>query len=188
MSGQSGDKIFNVLFLCTGNSARSIMAEAILAREGLGRFRAFSAGSRPSGEINPHVLKVLKKLNHPTDGLRSKSWDEFTGPDAPEMNFVFTVCDETAAMPNPQWPGHPLTAHWGVADPAACQGDEVQKALLVADVYRMLTNRIGIFVSLPFRSLDRLALKQRLSEIGRSELPPAVPAKLSAQAESTVQP
>jgi protein-tyrosine-phosphatase len=161
-----GDRIFNVLFLCTGNSARSVLAEAILSREGMGRFRAFSAGSHPRGEIDPVVLKLLKSTNYSTANLRSKSWDEFALPDAPTMDFVFTVCDDAAAEVCPVWPGQPMTAHWGLPDPAAFKGTDVEKAALVADVMRMLNPRIGIFVALPIRSLDRLALQKRLDAIG----------------------
>ena len=156
----------NVLFLCIANSARSIMAEAILSRSGAGRFRAFSAGSAPSGHVDPTVAQLLRKLNHPTDGLRSKSWGEFTDPAAPVMDFVFTVCDESFDKPCPVWSHNPLTAHWGVPDPAATHGSEAEKAAVVADVYRMLSNRIGIFVNLPMASLDRLSLERRLNAIG----------------------
>ncbi|MCS6854160.1 MAG: metalloregulator ArsR/SmtB family transcription factor [Elioraea sp.] len=158
---------FNVLFLCTGNSNRSIMAEAILNREGQGRFRAFSAGSHPKGEVDPQTLDLLKRLNYPIDGLRSKSWDEFARPDAPELDFVFTVCDDAAGETCPAWPGQPITAHWGVPDPAKFEGNAAQRGQFIADVYRMLFNRISIFVSLPMKSLDRLALQKRLDEIGR---------------------
>lgn len=160
------DKLFNVLFLCTGNSARSIMAEAVLNREGLGRFKAYSAGSRPRGEIDPAVLNLLKKLNYPTAELRSKSWDEFAAPDAPRMDFVFTVCDSARAEDCPTWPGQPMTAHWGLPDPAACTGGAVEKAALVADVMRMINNRISVFVALPIHSIDRLGLQKRLDDLG----------------------
>ena len=166
------DQIYNVLFLCTGNSARSILAEAILARAGQGRFRAFSAGSQPKGEVHPYALALLKSLNHDTAFARSKNWEEFAQPDAPVMDFVFTVCDNAANEACPVWPGQPMTAHWGVPDPAAAQGTEAEKRLAFADAYRMLNNRISIFVSLPLRSLDRLTLQGRLSEIGR-DLPKA---------------
>ncbi|HHZ07273.1 MAG TPA: arsenate reductase ArsC [Rhizobiales bacterium] len=162
------DKVFNVLFLCTGNSARSILAEAILNRVGAGRFRAYSAGSHPKGEVHPFALQLLKQLNHDTSFARSKSWDEFAAPGAPEMNFVFTVCDNAAAEACPVWPGQPMTAHWGVPDPAAVEGTDAEKHLAFADAYRMLNNRISIFVSLPISSLDRLALQKRLDEIGRN--------------------
>ncbi len=160
-------KLFNVLFLCTGNSARSVMGECILNRLGRGRFRAFSAGSHPRDEINPHTIETLKKLNYVTDGLRSKSWDEFAAPGAPELQFVFTVCDQAAQEACPLWPGQPMSAHWGIPDPAAAQGNEAEQRIAFADAYRMLYNRISIFASLPFASLDRLALQRRLDEIGR---------------------
>lgn len=162
------DHVFNVLFLCTGNSARSILAECILNREGKGRFRAFSAGSQPKGQVHPFAIELLKKLNHPTAGLRSKSWDEFAAPDAPQLDFVFTVCDNAANEVCPIWPGQPMTAHWGLPDPAAAEGTEAEKHFAFADAYRMLLNRIGIFTSLPMKSLDRLSLQKRLDEIGRS--------------------
>jgi arsenate reductase len=161
------EKIYNVLFLCTGNSARSIMAEAILNRESGGKFKAFSAGSQPKGYIDPTVLNLLKKLNFPTDSFRSKSWEEFARPDAPELDFVFTVCDNAAGEVCPVWPGQPMTAHWGVPDPVACDGTATEKAILAADVMRMLNNRISIFSALPIRSLDRLALQKHLDEIGK---------------------
>jgi protein-tyrosine-phosphatase len=165
----SDDKVMNVLFLCTGNSARSIIAEAIMNREGRGRFRGFSAGSQPKGEPNPFALSLLRKLNFDTSALRSKSWDEFAGPNAPEMNFVFTVCDSAAAEQCPYWPGQPMTAHWGVPDPAAVEGSDAEKAIAFADTYRMLNQRISIFVNLPMASLDRLALQRRLDEIGKTK-------------------
>jgi arsenate reductase len=167
MDQKPGDRTYNVLFLCSGNSARSIMAEAILSREGAGRFRAFSAGSHPKGAIDPLVMSLLKKLNHSTGGLRSKSWDEFTQADAPIMHFIFSVCDDLVAESCPTWPGAPMTAHWGVPDPAKAQGSDAEKALFTADVYRMLSNRISVFVNLPLRSLDLLTLQRRLSEIGQ---------------------
>lgn len=159
---------FNVLFLCTGNSARSILAEACLNREGRSRFTAYSAGSLPKGEVHPMAIDLLKRSNYDTSGLRSKSWGEFAVPGAPKMDFVFTVCDSAAAEACPVWPGQPMTAHWGVPDPAAAQGTETEKALAFADTYRMLSNRISIFVNLPISSLDRLALQKRVSEIGKS--------------------
>jgi arsenate reductase len=161
-------KIYNVLFLCTGNSARSIMAECIINREGAGRFRAFSAGSHPKGHIDPTVLSLLSKYNYPTEDLRSKSWDEFAAPGAPEMDFVFTVCDSAAGEVCPLWPGQPMTAHWGVPDPAGFEGSATEKAAFCADVMRMLNNRISIFLSLPIQSLDRLSLQKRLDDIGKS--------------------
>ena len=161
------DHVYNVLFLCTGNSARSILAECILNREGKGRFRAFSAGSHPKGQVHPFAIDLLKKLNHPTAGLRSKDWEEFAVPGAPAMDFVFTVCDNAANEVCPVWPGQPMTAHWGLPDPAAVEGTEAERHLAFADAYRMLLNRISILTNLPMRSLDRLALQKRLDEIGR---------------------
>jgi arsenate reductase (thioredoxin) len=161
------DHVYNVLFLCTGNSARSIIAECILNREGKGRFRAFSAGSHPKGQVHPFAIDLLKKLNHPTAGLRSKDWEEFAAPGAPVMDFVFTVCDNAANEVCPVWPGQPMTAHWGLPDPAAVEGTEAERHLAFADAYRMLLNRISVFTSLPMKSLDRLALQKRLDEIGR---------------------
>jgi arsenate reductase len=158
----------NVLFLCTGNSARSILAEAILNRVGQGRFKSFSAGSQPKGEVHPYAIDLLKSLNHGTSFARSKSWEEFAVPGAPEMNFVFTVCDNAANESCPIWPGQPMTAHWGVPDPVAAEGTEAEKRLAFADAYRMLNNRISIFTSLPMNMLDRLALQKRLDEIGRN--------------------
>jgi protein-tyrosine-phosphatase len=159
--------IFNVLFLCTGNSARSILAEAILAREGQGKFNAFSAGSQPKGHVHPFALDLLKTMKHPTGQLRSKSWDEFAVAGMPELDFVFTVCDNAASEVCPIWPGQPMTAHWGIPDPAAAEGTEVEQRLAFADAYRRMRNRISIFTSLPIQSLDRLSLQKRLSEIGR---------------------
>ena len=164
----SGDKAMNVLFLCTGNSARSIIAEAIMNREGHGRFRGFSAGSQPKGEPNPFAIALLKKLNFDTSHLRSKSWDEFAGPDAPKMDFVFTVCDSAAAEPCPYWPGQPMTAHWGLPDPASVEGSDAAKAIAFADAFRMLNQRISIFLNLPLASLDRMALQRRLDAIGKT--------------------
>lgn len=163
--------IYNVLFLCTGNSARSILAECALRRWGAGRFHAFSAGSQPTGEIHPLTLEVLRRLNYTTEGLRSKSWDEFSGPGAPPLDFVFTVCDRAAAEVCPVWPGQPMTAHWGVEDPAAFEGPDDKKLAFFHRIYGYLENRIKIFVSLPLDSLDQLALQRRLQEIGRT-LPP----------------
>ena len=162
------DKVFNVLFLCTGNSARSIMAEAILKREGMGRFNAFSAGSHPAGEVNPFAIQILKKLNYDTSFARSKNWDEFAVTGAPVMDFVFTVCDNAAKETCPVWPGQPMSAHWGVPDPAAVEGTDAEKHFAFADTYRMLNNRISVFTSLPLAAIDRLALQKRLSDIGRS--------------------
>jgi arsenate reductase len=163
---RSKDKMYNVLFLCTGNSARSIMAEAILNREGLGRFNAYSAGSTPRGEINPETIKLLRRSNHPVDHLRSKKWEEFMGEDAPKLDFVFTVCDNAAHEVCPVWPGQPMTANWGVPDPVLATGTPSEIALAFSDTYRMLSNRISIFTSLPLQSLDKLSLQKRLDDIG----------------------
>jgi arsenate reductase (thioredoxin) len=162
------DKIYNVLFLCTGNSARSIIAEALLNRLGQGKFKAYSAGSQPKGEVHPYTLQLLKGMNYDTSFARSKNWDEFAEPGAPQLDFVFTVCDNAAAEACPVWPGQPMTAHWGVPDPAAAEGTESEKHFAFADAYRMLNNRISIFVSLPMMSLDKLSLQKRLNEIGSS--------------------
>lgn len=159
-------RLIDVLFLCTGNSARSIMAEAILGRAGAGRFRAHSAGSLPAGEVHPRAVDLLERLGHPVAGLRSKSWDEFAAAGAPDPDFVFTVCDNAASEACPVWPGQPTTAHWGIPDPAAATGNEAEVAAAFADAYRMLNHRIGIFVNLPLASLDELALQERLDEIG----------------------
>ena len=161
------DKIYNVLFLCTGNSARSIIAECVLNRLGVGRFQAFSAGSFPKGEVHPYALDVLRRQNYPTNELRSKSWNEFAGLSALPLDFVFTVCDNAAGEVCPIWPGQPMTAHWGIPDPAGVEGTEAERRLAFADTLRMLTNRIAIFVNLPIQSLDRLTLQKRLTEIGR---------------------
>ena len=162
------EHIFNVLFLCTGNSARSIIAEAILNRVGSGRFVAYSAGSQPKGSVHPYALQLLKTMNHDTSFARSKSWDEFAKRDAPQMDFVFTVCDSAAAETCPVWPGQPMTALWGVPDPTSVDGTDAEKHLAFADTYRMMNNRISVFTSLPLASLDRLALQKRLDEIGRN--------------------
>ncbi len=167
VDSQPADKTFNVLFLCTGNSARSIIAECVLNRYGQGRFRAFSAGSQPTGRVNPYALELLKNQNHPTAELRSKNWNEFAAPDAPRLDFVFTVCDNAANEVCPVWPGQPMTAHWGVPDPAAVEGIEAVKRAAFADTMRMLTQRISIFTSLPLTSLDRLSLQKRLDDIGK---------------------
>ncbi len=167
------EKACNVLFLCTGNSARSIMAECILRRLGQGRFSACSAGSHPTGRINPYALELLKRLNHSTDGLRSKDWAEFARPGAPQLDFVFTVCDRAAAEVCPVWPGQPMSAHWGFPDPAEFHGTEAEKRALFADVYGQIHNRISIFVSLPMASLDKLSLQRRLDEIGHNLARPA---------------
>jgi protein-tyrosine-phosphatase len=160
------DEPRNVLFLCTGNSARSIIGEAIMNREGRGRFRAFSAGSHPKGAVNPHAIDLLRSLHYPVESFRSKPWDEFEGPDAPKLDFVFTVCDDAAAEVCPIWPGQPMTAHWGMPDPAAVEGSPAEIALAFADTYRMMNSRIMLFMNLPMATLDRLSLQHRLDEIG----------------------
>ena len=162
-------RVFNVLFICTGNSARSIIAEAVLNRAGQGRFRAFSAGSQPKGLVHPYAIDLLKRLHYDVSGARSKSWTEFAGPDAPTLNFAFTLCDDAAAETCPVWPGQPMTAHWGLPDPAAKIGNEAEMRYAFADTMRMLTNRINIFVSLPMKSLDSLALQKQLDAIGKSQ-------------------
>lgn len=162
------ERVFNVLFLCTGNSARSILAEAILNRIGSGRFKAFSAGSHPAGQVNPHALELLQRLGFETTALRSKSWDEFAAPAAPGLDFVFTVCDNAAGELCPVWPGQPMSAHWGLPDPAAVAGTDIEKAAAFRDTFRGLERRIQLFTALPLASLDRLSLLNRLREIGRS--------------------
>jgi len=163
------EKVYNVLFLCTGNSARSIMAEAVLNRTGHGNFHAFSAGSQPKGKVHPYTLDLLRKLHYDVSGVRSKSWLEFSQPDSPKLDFVFTVCDNAAGETCPVWPGQPMTAHWGVPDPAAATGTEAEIRFAFADALRMLTNRINIFVSLPLAKLDRLSLQRKLDEIGKAK-------------------
>lgn len=165
------ERVYNVLFLCTGNSARSIFAEALLNREGKGRFRAFSAGSDPKAAPHPETLALLARRGFDTDFARSKSWDEFAKPDAPALDFVFTVCDNAAAETCPIWPGQPMSAHWPVPDPAAATGNDAERSLAFADSYRMLRNRISIFVNLPMAALDRMSLKRRLDEIGAHMVP-----------------
>jgi len=160
--------VFHVLFLCTGNSARSILAEAYLNRAGKGRFKAYSAGSRPGGRVNPYALELLEKNGIATAGLRSKSWDAFAAPGAPRMDFVFTVCDSAAAEPCPYWPGQPMTAHWGVPDPAAVQGSDEDKRRAFLLAFRTLSTRINLMLNLPLEKLDRIALTRRLEEIGRT--------------------
>ena len=162
------DRPFNVLFLCTGNSARSILAESILNQLGGGRFVAYSAGSFPTGKVNSFALQLLEEQGIPTSGLRSKSWDELAGPGAPHFDFIFTVCDRAAAETCPLWPGQPMTAHWGIADPAAVQGSEAEKRAAFFNAFRELSQRIRIFTSLPIRSLDRIRLQERLDAIGKS--------------------
>jgi len=161
------EKPYNVLFLCTGNSARSIIAEAILNKIGTGKFRSHSAGSQPKGQVNPNTLQLLRSLGYNTSEFRSKSWTEFAKPGAPSLDFVFTVCDNAAGETCPIWPGQPMTAHWGIPDPAEAKGSEAEIALAFKDAYRMLHQRIGIFVALPMRSLDRLSLQSKLKDIGR---------------------
>ncbi len=160
---------YNVLFLCTGNTARSILAESILRKDGAGRFNAFSAGSHPKGVVNPFALKVLAAADYPTDGFSSKSWDVYAGPDAPQMDFVFTVCDDAAGESCPVWPGHPAKAHWGIEDPARVEGTDIEKETAFVRALRLLKTRISVFVSLPIASLDRLALDTRLRAIGSME-------------------
>lgn len=160
---------YNVLFLCTGNSARSIIAEAIMNRLGGGRFKGYSAGSQPMGKVHPYSIDLLKRLNYDTAFARSKNWDEFAGKDAPEMQFVFTVCDNAANEACPVWPGQPMSAHWGVPDPAAVEGNEAEKRLAFAETHRMLENRISIFTSLPLASIDKLSLQKKLDDIGRKD-------------------
>ncbi len=164
------DRPYNVLFLCTHNSARSVIAECVMNRLGAGKFKAFSAGSQPSGRVHPYALDLLKRLNYDTSGLRSKSWEEFAKPGAAQLDFVFTVCDDAANEVCPLWPGQPMTAHWGLADPSRAEGNEAERRFAFADTHRMLNQRISIFVSLPLASLDRLTLKHRLDEIGRTGL------------------
>ena len=164
---RGGARVFNVLFLCTGNSARSIIAESILRHAGAGRFRAFSAGSRPAGRVNPFALEMLRHNRMPIAGLRSKNWDEFATPDAPRLDFVFTVCDNAAGEVCPVWLGQPMTAHWGIADPASVEGSDDDKRKAFADASRTLLSRIRIFTSLPLEKLGRLSLQRTLDEMGR---------------------
>ncbi len=167
MSAPPSDRVYNVLFLCTGNTARSILAEGILRKDGGAHFRAFSAGSQPKGVVNPFALKVLGSMDYPTEGFASKSWDVFAAPDAPHMDFVFTVCDNAAGETCPYWPGQPMTAHWGIEDPAAVEGTDIQKEAAFVTAFRYMRNRILAFTSLPLKSIDRLALSKKLSEIGK---------------------
>jgi protein-tyrosine-phosphatase len=166
------EKIYNVLFLCTGNSARSILAESMLnsITTGRGRFRAFSAGSHPAGQVNPYALELLQKNRLPIDGLRSKSWEEFSQPGAPELDFVFTVCDNAAGEVCPVWPGQPMSAHWGVPDPAAVEGDDDAKRRAFFQAFNQLHNRISLFANLPLNKLDRIRLQEKLNEIGKTKL------------------
>jgi protein-tyrosine-phosphatase len=161
------DRPFNVLFLCTHNSARSVIAECVMNDLGKGRFKAFSAGSQPSGRVNPHATDMLAKLNYDVSGLRSKSWNEFAAPDAPQLDFVFTVCDDAANETCPYWPGQPMTAHWGLPDPSRVQGSEAEVRAAFAYTHRMLYQRISIFLNLPLTSLDKMSLQRKLDEIGR---------------------
>ena len=163
------ERVYNVLFLCTGNTARSILAESILAKDGAGRFAAFSAGSHPKGIVNPFALKVLARAGYPTEGFRSKSWDELAGPEAPVMDFVFTVCDAAAGEACPVWPGRPMTAHWGIEDPAAVEGSDIDKETAFVTALRHLKNRIAAFTALPIAAIDTMALGERLRDIGRLE-------------------
>jgi protein-tyrosine-phosphatase len=163
------DKPLNVLFLCTHNSARSIIAECIMNRLGGTKFKGFSAGSHPRGQVHPYALELMHRLNYDTSNLRSKSWEEFAVPGAPELDFVFTVCDDAANETCPVWPGQPMSAHWGVADPSAVEGNESEKRFAFADTHRMMYQRIGIFVNLPLQSLDKLSLQRRLDDIGRTK-------------------
>ncbi len=164
------DRVYNVLFLCTGNSARSIMAESILRKDGAGRFNSFSAGSHPKGVINPYALRTLEAYDYPTDGFRPKNWEEFAGLSAPKMDFVFTVCDNAAGEACPVWPGQPMTAHWGIEDPAAVEGTDIDKQKAFNMAFRYLRNRITQFTALPIKSLDKLTLQARLREIGEGEV------------------
>jgi arsenate reductase (thioredoxin) len=163
------DRTFNVLFLCTGNTARSVLAESILRKEGRGRFNSFSAGSQPKGRVNPFAIKVLADMGYPVDGLRSKSWQEFAQAGSPAMDFVFTVCDNAAGEACPIWPGQPMTAHWGIEDPAAVEGTGLQKEAAFVEAFRYLKNRIAAFTSLPLSSIDALSLGTRLRDIGRMD-------------------
>jgi len=160
------ERTYNVLFLCTGNSARSIIAEVLMNQRGGGRFRGFSAGSHPKGAVHPIALELLKRMNFPTAGLRSKGWDEFAAPTGPLLDFVFTVCDNAAGEVCPYWPGQPVTAHWGVPDPAAVEGSETDKWVAFRETFRLLDNRIKVFASLPLASLDRIKLQEKLDAIG----------------------
>jgi arsenate reductase len=163
------DRPFNVLFLCTGNTARSILAESILEKDGAGRFNAFSAGSHPKGVVNPFALKVLRSFNYPTEGFSSKPWDVFAEPDAPVMDFVFTVCDDAAGEACPVWPGQPMTAHWGIEDPAKVTGPDIGKERAFVQAFKFVKNRVSVFLGLPLSSLDKMALGKHLKDIGRLE-------------------
>jgi len=163
------ERSLNVLFLCTHNSARSIIAECVMNRLGRGKFKGYSAGSQPSGKVHPYALDLLRQGNYDTSTLRSKPWDEFAAPGAPKLDFVFTVCDNAANEVCPVWPGQPMSAHWGLPDPAAVKGTEAERRLAFADTHRMLYQRIGIFTNLPLASLDKLSLQKRLDDIGRTK-------------------
>jgi protein-tyrosine-phosphatase len=171
----SAQRLYNVLFLCSGNSARSILAESLLNHRGRGRFRAFSAGSHPKGQVHPLAIALLERMGLPTDGLRSKSWDEFAAPGAPQLDFIFTVCDNAAGEVCPVWPGRPLTAHWGIADPAAVDGNDEAKALAFRTAFRELETRIKLLTSFPIASLDQLTLQARLREVGNRGDAPVPP-------------
>jgi len=160
------EPVYNVLFLCTGNTARSVLAEGILRKAGQGKFRAFSAGSQPKGVVNPFALKVLEAYGYPVIGFRSKSWDEFSGPEAPVMDFVFTVCDSAAGETCPFWPGQPMTAHWGIPDPAAVEGTDIEKEAAFVTAFKQIRNRIEVFTALPLKSIDAMTLGARLKDIG----------------------
>ncbi|HVY21393.1 MAG TPA: arsenate reductase ArsC [Bauldia sp.] len=162
------DPVYNVLFICSANSARSIMAEAIVTRAGKGRFKGYSAGSNPAGKVGEHTLTLLKTLGYDTDSFRSKSWDEFAAAGAPQMDFIFTVCDDAAGESCPVWPGHPASAHWGIPDPAKVAGSHAEVSAAYDEAYRMLSNRIGAFINLPIAKLDHAALHQHLADIGRT--------------------
>ena len=163
------DRIYNVLFLCTGNTARSVLAEGILRKDGAGRFNAYSAGSQPKGTINPFSLKVLGAYGYPTDGFRSKNWDEFAVSGAPVMDFIFTVCDSAAGETCPIWPGHPMTAHWGIPDPAAVEGTDIEKEAAFVTAFQQMRNRIEVFTALPLKKIDAMSLNAKLKEIGQLE-------------------
>jgi protein-tyrosine-phosphatase len=169
MTASDASRPFNILFLCTGNSARSILAEAIMNRVGTGKFVAYSAGSHPKGEVNPHAIRLLDRMGYDTAVFRSKPWDEFSEPGAPELDFVVTVCDNAAGEVCPVWPGQPISSHWGLPDPAEAKGSDAEIALAFAETYRLLNNRIGIFASLPIAALNRQSLKARMDEIGQTQ-------------------
>jgi arsenate reductase len=163
------DRVYNVLFLCTGNTARSVLAEGILRKDGAGRFNAYSAGSHPKGVINPFSLKVLEAYGYPNEGFRSKNWDEFTVAGAPVMDFVFTVCDSAAGEACPVWPGQPMTAHWGIPDPAAVEGTDIEKEAAFVTAFKQMRSRIEVFAALPMKSIDAMSLNAKLREIGKLE-------------------